>query len=216
MNLIAIETATENCAVALSKGSTTFEKQLIEPRKHAELMLPLIDQLLQEAQLSKCDIEGIVFGHGPGAFTGVRIAIGVVQGLALAWQVPVWGVSTLDNMAQGAWLAGRRGSLQVVNDARMNEVYTAVFELTEVGVERRCEDALKAPEAIETAGFDWVIGNGLKAYPEILKASQAQMDAEALPNASNLLSLAAGRFEQMAYPVHQISPHYVRNQVVRA
>lgn len=215
MKLIAIETATENCSVAVTDGLNVFQKQAIEPRKHAELVLPFLGELLQKANLTKRDIEGIVFGHGPGAFTGVRIAIGVVQGLAVALNVPVLGISTLENMAQGAWLAGKRGSVLVLNDARMNELYGAQFELTEKGIRRSSDDALYSPEKVVVSGFDHVIGNGLKAFPELMQQVSHQSDSEALPNAANLLSLSKDQFKLQAHPAHQISPNYVRNQVVR-
>ncbi len=215
MKLIAIETATENCAVAVMNGYEIIQKQLIEPRKHAELVLPFLDELLRQSGMPKSAIQGIVFGHGPGAFTGVRVAIGIVQGLALALNIPVLGVSTMHNMAQGAWRQGKRGQLMVVNDARMNELYVASFELTDQGIKRKSEDLLMSPNQIDFDQSDWVVGNGLLTYPHLSEQISGQIDDNALPDAHNLLSWGAPHFEQMAYQAHQIKPNYVRNQVIR-
>ena len=92
MNLIAIETATENCSVGLLHLGEITQTSAVAPQKHAELVLVYLDQLLAAHDLKKSQIDGIVFGQGPGAFTGVRIAMSVVQGLALAWEVPVMAV----------------------------------------------------------------------------------------------------------------------------
>ncbi|WP_154224028.1 tRNA (adenosine(37)-N6)-threonylcarbamoyltransferase complex dimerization subunit type 1 TsaB [Marinicella rhabdoformis] len=216
MKLIAIETATENCSVALLSEGQISQKQAEEPRKHAELVLPYLDELLQRSGVQKKDIEGIVFGNGPGAFTGVRIAIGVVQGLALALDVPVLGVSTLRNMAQGAWQAGIRGELLVANDARMNEVYWASFELSDAGIDQKQGDQLAAPDDLPLSGFDHAMGNAFKTFPELIEKASMTCDAEALPNAKNLLLMAHNDFNDQAMAVHEIEPNYVRHQVVRS
>ena len=215
MKLIAIETATENCSVALLNDGVMTQKQAEEPRKHAELVLPYLDELLQQSGVQKKDIDGIVFGNGPGAFTGVRIAIGVVQGLALALNVPVLGVSTMRNMAQGAWQAGVRGQLLVANDARMNEVYWASFELSDDGIEQKHIDQLAAPDDLPLAGFDHAVGNAFKTFPELIEKANMTCDAEALPNAENLLLMVQNDFNNQAVAVHEIEPNYVRHQVVR-
>ena len=216
MKLIAIETATENCSVALLNDGVMTQKQAEEPRKHAELVLPYLDELLQQSGVQKKDIDGIVFGNGPGAFTGVRIAIGVVQGLALALNVPVLGVSTMRNMAQGAWQAGIRGQLLVANDARMNEIYWASFDLSDDGIEQKQTDQLAAPDDLLLTGFDHAVGNAFKTFPALIEKASMTCDAEALPNAENLLLMAQGDFNNLAMAVHEIEPNYVRHQVVRS
>lgn len=216
MKLIAIETATENCSVALLNDGVMTQKQAEEPRKHAELVLPYLDELLQQSGVQKKDIDGIVFGNGPGAFTGVRIAIGVVQGLALALNVPVLGVSTMRNMAQGAWQAGIRGQLLVANDARMNEIYWASFELSDDGIEQKQADQLAAPDDLLLVGFNHAVGNAFKAFPELIEKACMTCDAEALPNAENLLLMVQDDFNNQAGAVHEIEPNYVRHQVVRS
>ncbi|HVF36033.1 MAG TPA: tRNA (adenosine(37)-N6)-threonylcarbamoyltransferase complex dimerization subunit type 1 TsaB, partial [Candidatus Saccharimonadia bacterium] len=99
MNLLAIETATEACSVALVSGQTIVQRHELAPRRHAELVLPMIEQVLAEAGLARGAIDAIAVGRGPGAFTGVRLAISIAQGLALGLDRPVVPVSTLAALA---------------------------------------------------------------------------------------------------------------------
>src|SRR5574340_720031 len=102
MNLLAIETATESCSAALNIDGRIIERSELAPRRHAELILPMIESLLGEAGIARAQLDGIAVGRGPGAFTGVRLAIAVAQGLALALDIPVVAVSSLDALAQDA------------------------------------------------------------------------------------------------------------------
>lgn len=216
MNLIAIETSGENCSVGLLSGGKQYQHSQLAPRKHAELVLPCVQQLLAQAELTKSDIDGIVFGNGPGAFTGVRIGMSIVQGLALGLAVPVMAVSTLHNMAVGAWLDGHRGRILVGNDARMNEVYWASFQLNDDSVRRLSEDAVSPPESLCGSEFDVYLGSAFGVFAELKEQVDGQkVDHQAMPNARNLLHLAALHFTEQAAPISQIKPNYVRSQVVQ-
>src|SRR6185503_4238342 len=125
MNLLAIDTATENCSAALLCGGQLLERSELAPRRHAELILPMIDSLLAEAGLSRRSLDGIAVGRGPGAFTGVRLAISVAQGMALGLDVPVVPVSSLAALALDAPDNG--AAILACIDARMGEVYTGTF-----------------------------------------------------------------------------------------
>jgi len=103
MNLLAIETATEACSVALIHGDELIARSEIAPRRHTELVLPMADQLLAEAGIGRHALDAIAVGRGPGAFTGVRLAIAIAQGIALALDRPVVGVSTLAALATASW-----------------------------------------------------------------------------------------------------------------
>jgi len=214
MNLIGIETSTENCSVALLHAGQITHRSDIAPRKHAELVLGYLDQLLSEKELKKSQIDGIVFGQGPGAFTGVRIAMSIVQGLALALEVPVMAVSTMQNMAFKLWQdhPDEAHKLLIANDARMGEVYWASFQIKQGELLRLTEDALVAPEEIHYKGFDICAGSAFQSM--IDASSQATVQADALPNAVNLLNMAKQSFQQDAQNIIEIKPSYIREKVV--
>ena len=123
MNLIAIETSTSYCSLAVSAGDQVFSRHVLAEQRHAEILLDELDGLLADAGLPLSGVEGVAYGEGPGAFTGLRIACGVTQGLALARNLPVVGVGTLLALAEDA------GEPRVIVciDARMSEVYHAAY-----------------------------------------------------------------------------------------
>src|SRR5436190_10050766 len=129
MKLLAFETATEACSVALWIDGRIGERFEIAPRRHAQLALPFAQSLLDEAGIAKSALDAIAVGRGPGAFTGVRLAIALAQGLALALDRPVVPVSTLAALALGALTDDPSGSaILAVIDARMGEIYAGAFE----------------------------------------------------------------------------------------
>ena len=214
MNLIAIETATELCSVGLLHQQNITEKSLLAPRKHAELVLGYLDELLAAQGLHKTDLDGIVFGQGPGAFTGVRIAMSVVQGLALALEVPVMAVSTLHNMAQQVLHQNpnQSGRVLVANDARMNEVYWATFNISNGQLTRLTEDRLSVPEEMSTAGFEVCSGS---AFQNMLHATgESKVLPDSHPTAGTLLQLAQHDFTSQAQDIVHIQPSYIREKVV--
>jgi tRNA threonylcarbamoyladenosine biosynthesis protein TsaB len=214
MNLIAIETATELCSVGLLHQHQITSKSQLAPRKHAELVLDYLSELLVAQSLSKQQIDGIVFGQGPGAFTGVRIAMSVVQGLALALDVPVMAVSTLHNMAHQIWQSDPQQSarLLIANDARMGEVYWAAFAIRDGLLIRETEDQLAAPEAIDTDGYDCCSGSAFQSMLSVNDHARILQDAH--PTAEALLQLAERDFSQQARDIVQIQPSYIREKVV--
>ena len=125
MNLLAIETATEACSVAVLVGGQVRERFAIAPRRHAELVLPWAEELLAEAGIARSALDAIAVGRGPGAFTGVRLAIALAQGIALALDRPLLPVSTLAVLAA----QGPDGPVLAALDARMGEVYLGAFQV---------------------------------------------------------------------------------------
>ncbi len=215
MNLIAIETSTENCSVALLHAGRISHHSEIAPRKHAELVLGYLDELLTANNLKKNQIDGIVFGQGPGAFTGVRIAMSIVQGLALALEIPVMAISTMHNMAYQIWNKNksRDSKLLIANDARMGEVYWASFEIKQGELIRICEDALSPPSDVITQGFDICCGSAFQSMIEVTsKITNVQKNA--LPNAVALLELAQNEFSEKSQHINEIKPSYIREKVV--
>src|ERR1700752_3189626 len=125
MKLLAIDTATEQCSAAVRVEGRCVARCVPTPRGHTELILPMVEEVLAEAGLTLKQLDAIAFGRGPGAFTGVRIAIGVAQGLAYASDLPLVPISNLAAVAQQN--ASGDGDILVCMDARMNEVYWGVF-----------------------------------------------------------------------------------------
>ncbi|MDP2639054.1 MAG: tRNA (adenosine(37)-N6)-threonylcarbamoyltransferase complex dimerization subunit type 1 TsaB, partial [Betaproteobacteria bacterium] len=123
MNLVALETSTEYCSLAVSRGTQVFERSFHAGQRHSELALPALRDLLQQAALDMQSIDGIAYGAGPGSFTGLRIACGMAQGLALARELPVAGIGTLLALAENC------GADKVIAclDARMGEVYHGAY-----------------------------------------------------------------------------------------
>lgn len=222
MKLLALDTATEACSAALLIGETLIARYEEPVRGHAERILPMVDAVLSEAGVSLEQLDAIAVGRGPGAFTGVRIAIGVAQGLAFGIDKPVLPVSDLAALAQRA--VGEHGARQVVAciDARMNEVYWAHFAVGADGlVSPTTEEQLTAPEAVAlpgTAGW-FAAGTGwsVTALAARLGSSARSSDARLLPRATEIARLAQrdhrlGR----AVPAETVQPVYLRDQVARA
>jgi tRNA threonylcarbamoyladenosine biosynthesis protein TsaB len=218
MKLLAFETATEACSVALYVDGQVLERFEIAPRRHAELSLPWAEALLAEAGVARSQLDAIALGRGPGAFTGVRLAIAIAQGIALALDRPLVPVSTLQVLA----LRAPAGADQVLSsiDARMGEVYVARQVRVDGQWQLRGEEIVCAPEAVVLPeGTRWFgVGTGFGAADGLLATRLADqldgVDAQALPRASDLLTLAVPAFargEGMA-PV-RVEPAYLRNIV---
>jgi len=220
MNLLAIETATETCSVALAVGAEVRERYEHAPRKHAELLLPWVQQLMAEAGLSFNSLDGIAFSRGPGSFTSLRIGIGIVQGLAWAADRPVIPVSSLASTAQ-AVAEHRVRSVLVALDARMNEVFTGAFAVNDrgimapVGQERVC-----SPEDVEVpnqAGISGV-GIGFARYEALQELSPQLKDVrpDVWPRASTVITLAQEWLrDHEALPADQAQPVYLRDNVAK-
>ncbi|MHC6227022.1 tRNA (adenosine(37)-N6)-threonylcarbamoyltransferase complex dimerization subunit type 1 TsaB [Pseudomonas sp. X10] len=215
--LLALDTATEACSVALlHEGRVTSHYEVI-PRLHAQKLLPMVQQLLADAGVALSAVDAIAFGRGPGAFTGVRIAIGVVQGLAFALERPVLPVSNLAALAQGA--LRERGAQQVAAaiDARMDEVYWGCYQAHEGEMRLVGQEAVLAPERValpQGSGADWFGAGTGWGYAERLAVTVAASDASQLPNALDILSLAGFAWARgEAIAADQAQPVYLRDNV---
>ncbi len=220
MKLLAIETATEACSAALWLDGDIRERFEFAPRRHTELILPMVDSLLAEAGLSCADMDGFVYGCGPGSFTGVRIATGVVQGLALAADRPVLGVSTLAALAQT--LFGRDQPVLAALDARMNEVYWGCYVPAEGGVQLQGTEHVSPPEAVPLPEpRQWLAaGSGWHSYADRLQARLPELDinvvADFWPRAAASVALAARDWTAgKAVAAAQARPTYLRDRVAQ-
>lgn len=217
--LLALDTSTEACSVALFDGRTISEHYIEAPREHMLRLLPMVDELLLAQQLTLRDLDGIVFTRGPGSFTGLRITTGVVQGLAFGANLPVIPISTLAALAQTAAPEIKAGSFILsAIDARMDEVYCGWFEVNDEGlVVARSDERVCAPEAvqlIDTTADCYGVGSGWNYVQRIPLANVVAIDAAALPRASAALRLALPRWTAGEYlTAAEALPIYLRNDV---
>jgi len=217
--LLAIETATESCSAALLLGNDVIERSEIAPRRHAELILPMIESLLAEAGMTRRRIDGIAVGRGPGAFTGVRLAISVAQGLALGLDVPVVPVSSLAALAQDAPTEDL--PILAVIDARMGEIYAGAFRRSGTGlVEPIGEETVgHAGELVVPSREDWcVVGSGWSVYRDPLLSrlprEPLRADGARYPQAHSVARLAAPQFAAgHAVAPEAALPVYLRDKV---
>lgn len=215
--LLALDTATEACSVALLHNGEILSHYEVIPRLHAQRVLPMVQNLLAEAGVTLSALDAIAFGRGPGAFTGVRIAIGVVQGLAFALERPVLPVSTLATIAQRAHR--EHGVTQVVSaiDARMDELYWGCYRAHAGEVQLAGVEAVLPPEQAtlprDAAGEWFGAGTGW-GYAERIPVRVERMDAGLLPHAQDLLQLAAFAWQRgEALEAGQAQPVYLRDNV---
>ncbi|GAB3388639.1 tRNA threonylcarbamoyladenosine biosynthesis protein TsaB [Azotobacter armeniacus] len=215
--LLALDTATEACSVALLHEGRVFGHHEVIPRLHAQRVLPMVQGLLGEAGIALSAIDAIAFGRGPGAFTGVRIAVGVVQGLAFALQRPVLPVSNLALLAQRAHREQGVGQVAAAIDARMDEVYWGCYCLEAGEMRLVGAEAVLPPEQVElprAAPGDWFGAGTGWAYAERMPVALAARDAGLLPDAQDLLTLAGFAWRRgEGVPAEQAQPVYLRDKV---
>lgn len=221
MNLLALDTATEACSVALWRsGHDLIERFELTPRGHALRLLPMIEDVLAEAGMRRRDLDAIAVGRGPGSFTGVRLAISVAQGIALGLDRPVLTVSSLAALALSVAADYPTATLLACIDARMGEVYVGCYRRNEAGLISRigAEAVGPADQVALAASDDWVVvGSGWAAYPEALAArigTPCFADGLRYPRASMVATLAAAAFARGEGVAPELAlPVYLRDKV---
>ncbi len=220
MNLLALDTSTEFLSLALLLCDSRLGDKIYAHHQHAgqaasQLVLPQIQALLDSANIKLQDLNGIAFGAGPGAFTGIRVACGVAQGLGFGANIPVVGVNTLLALAQ----ASGHDRVIACLDARMGEIYHAVFERKNgAWIEQSATQVCK-PDAAPMLTGKWVgAGSGWVVYSEALYKiytdNLIKTMAEITPTAEAILQLAAPIFAAgKAKFASEAAPIYVRNRV---
>lgn len=219
MKLLAIDTATEACSVALMQDKQVISQFDVCPQQHSQRLLPMVDEVLAEAGLTLKQLDALVFGRGPGSFTGVRIATGMIQGLALGTGLPVVGISTLAAMAQQLIETQNAQRVVAATDARMDEVYfgrfvnqngLAVAEAEEV-VCGPADAASQASDGFIPAGTGWA---AYKPLTSLLNSYGVPLPEVLYPAARYMLSLAVPVVASgQAKDVLDIEPVYLRDKV---
>lgn len=221
MKLLAVETATEACSAALLIDGEVTERFEIAPRQHTQLILPMVDQLLSDAQLKLTDLDGLAFSRGPGAFTGVRIATGVIQGLAFSADLPVAPISTLAAMAYGQYRSAAQKNILTAIDARMGEIYWAGYQFSDSGEmnESIPEQVISSAMAPLPESGEWFgVGSGWQSDGESLTARLGDRlvatNASLLPHAADIALLAVPIIERGdGVSAANALPIYLRDQV---
>ena len=228
VNYLAIDASTEACSVALEVNDKLYTRYDLCPQSHSLQLLPMVDELLKEADIKLSQCDGLIFGRGPGSFTGVRIGVGVAQGLAFAADLPVIGISSLQAMAQLAFLKHQQTKVFAAIDARMGEVYNGYFMLDENNLmqEQLLADqkgeAVTAPDLVNKRLANIVttsvygVGTGWDAYSEqlsSLKSNKGTPDV-LFPSAEAMLILGKVAFERgEGVKAEDAQPVYVRDTV---
>jgi len=213
MNLLAFDTSTEFLSIALEANGTSYSHFQNAGQAASQLILPQIQALLDLAKIKLSDLDGIAYGAGPGAFTGVRVACGVAQGLGFGANLPVVGINTLHAVAQ----ASGKDKVIVCTDARMGEIYFSLLEKSDIKWHEIIATQVCKPEAapVLVAG-NWVgAGSGWAAYAEVLSAKyKCEMQANITPTAEAILQLAMPFFASgKAKSAREARPIYIRNRV---
>jgi len=217
--LLAIDTATEICSVALALGNRILEHSESVGQKHSERILPMVHGLLRAAELQLTDCDTVAFGAGPGAFTGLRIACGIAQGLAFGAGKPVIAVGNLAALAlaASAKAPGARRILAAI-DARMQEVYWACYSIDDGELTEISAPALAAAGELAAicrrSGADLVAGSALRAFPEAVASLGLTSAPDARAGAGAIATLAAKTLAAGgAVSPALASPIYVRDRV---
>ncbi|MGA7594469.1 MAG: tRNA (adenosine(37)-N6)-threonylcarbamoyltransferase complex dimerization subunit type 1 TsaB, partial [Gallionella sp.] len=195
MRVLALDTSTEYCSVALWEDGAVTGCCELAGQKHSEILIGLLDAVLAQAGLTLAQLDGIAFGKGPGSFTGVRIACGAAQGLAFGAELPVAGICTLEALAEAS------GKMRVIAalDARMGEIYHAAYEKLNGFWEERSSPCLCKPEdAPPVSGIEWCgVGSGFAMHGKTLEHGYAGQlsgsDGSAVPQAAAVAALGAAR-----------------------
>ena len=214
MNILAIDTCTEVASITLYSSDVKTSRKVSDVAKSSGHILKFCDEVFSEADTKLSEVDFIAYTKGPGSFTGVRMCIGVVQGLSLACNIPTLGFSTLELLSFRASKKFKTQKVATAIDARMGEVYWAVYEEGIVKSERICK-----PEQVDKLGAEFVgVGSGWKIYKDsLIKASEIKcVESELYPESSERVDLSILSIESGQKPTHELpQPTYLRNNVAQ-
>ncbi len=219
MNILALDTSSTACSVALLHDDKMSFLHRIMPLQQAQSILPMLEELLSIHKITLNQLDAIAFGCGPGSFTGVRIATSVTQGLAYALQLPVIPVSSLAALAQAAYRDLGWKKLLVGVDARIQEVYWGAYDVNEHGLVMRVgQEKVCAPEEVPlSADKGWYgVGNAWDVYANQIAYSALDVDTSRLPTALGVLELAKVKYDQKEWVMAKDAlPVYLRDSVAK-
>ncbi|MCU4676972.1 tRNA (adenosine(37)-N6)-threonylcarbamoyltransferase complex dimerization subunit type 1 TsaB [Catenovulum sp. 2E275] len=219
--ILALDTSTEACSAAVLTPEAEFVEFDVCPREHNKRILVMAEQVLAQAKLTLADIDFIAYGKGPGSFTGVRIATGIVQGMAFGADKPVVGISSLAAMAHALYREYKTENVISAIDARMNEIYLGAYQTQGLGLTQVLIDEVVCPPQNALNHLDksinWqAVGTGWQTYHDLLTEqinAQISTDIE-FPNALDIAYLALTEFKQGKFTsADKACPSYVRDQV---
>lgn len=218
MVILGLETSTEACSVALNNQGEITVQEVVAPREHGKLLLPAVEGLLAASGINRSQLDAVAFGRGPGAFTGVRIAVAVAQGLAYGLNRPAIPVSTLAALAKTDFDQNGVPHVITAMDARMGEVYFAAWHCPDMQL--KAEEAVVPPEEVtRPEGESWRgVGSGFGAFAEPLQqrleGCLTSISADALPSARAIVELGALELASGGgVSAGEAAPVYLRNQV---
>ncbi len=223
MRLLALDTSSVACSVALQLDDVVIERHEEQPREHTRILLPMIRAAMEEGGVEMVSLDAIVLGNGPGSFIGMRIAASVAQGLAFGAGLDVVPVSSMAGVAAEVLAKHDAAEVVVTQDAHMNQAYLGIYSRGVAALpvakhpERLCEQGAIAEIAAAAGGPRLAAGFGWQRYPELLAANRDRFDAIAdtlHPRARYLLELGAvGLRAGKALHPKAVEPAYLRQKV---
>jgi tRNA threonylcarbamoyladenosine biosynthesis protein TsaB len=223
MKLLAVETSSIACSVALQVDDDVQEQHVVEAKAHTRILMPMIKTLLDDAGLNVVDLDALVLGNGPGSFIGMRIGASVVQGLAYAAKLNIVPISSLACIAADVFHNHAGDNVAIAQDARMSQVYFGCFERDDAGLPvamgaERIHDLAEIEALSELADLPWLAaGAGWQRYPTLATLQRPELTVLrdfALPRATDLLGLAQASLESgKSISPEQLQPAYLREQV---
>ena len=212
--ILTLDASSSLCSVALTDGQETWHITEHQPRRHAQRLLPMVDEIISRAGISRDALNAIAYGRGPGSFTGIRIAASVMQGMVMALDIPVAGISSLQSIAQSVFDQSDADRVLAIMDAHMGEVFWGIFQRDGKLCRAVTEEKVGPPDAClaDIAQFNGVLagdGLNLEAF-----AGCSQTWAEVYPDASVMLTLARSDWQQGRFAgPEQHQPVYLRDSV---
>lgn len=219
MKILAIDTSAEACSIALLLDEEIKCLHEITPRQQAQMILPLIKQLLNEENIKFNQLDALAFGCGPGSFTGVRIATSVMQGLGFALNLPLIPISSLAALAQATYAAKGWQKLYVGIDARIQEIYWGMYQVNPNGLVELVgkENVGKPNELLLPDNSEWYgVGNAWAIYAEQIPFKPIYIDSTRIPHALGLLPLAKQKYDLKDFTrAENALPTYLRDEVAK-